>query len=75
VTATQPGPQQPRFATMADLEALEGRVINRIAELELRLVRDMSGVRGWTIGIVVALLLPLYVMNVTILIFLYNAKP
>jgi hypothetical protein len=60
---------------MADLEALEGRVINRIAELELRLVRDMSGVRGWTIGIVVALLLPLYVMNVTILIFLYNAKP
>jgi hypothetical protein len=63
------------FVTHADLEAFEGRLINRFAELELRLVRDMSALRGWTIGIVIALLLPLYAMSVTILVFLYNAKP
>jgi hypothetical protein len=66
---------EPHYVTQADLKALEGRIINRLADLELRLVRDMSALRAWTIGIVVALLLPIYVMNVTILIFLYGAKP
>jgi hypothetical protein len=27
---------------MADLEALEGRIINRISDLEVRLVRDIN---------------------------------
>jgi len=75
MTTRQSDHEHPQYVQQADLEALEGRIINRLAELELRLVRDMSGLRGWTIGIVIALLLPLYVMNVTILIFLYNAKP
>jgi hypothetical protein len=75
VTTTQFDHEHPQYAERADLEALEGRIINRIADLELRLVRDMSALRGWTIGIVIALLLPLYAMNVTILVFLYNAKP
>lgn len=41
-TSPHPVPEQPRFATMADLEALEGRIINRISELELRIARDIS---------------------------------
>jgi len=39
-TSTQP--EEPRFATSHDLEALEGRIIGRIAQLETRLVRDIN---------------------------------
>jgi hypothetical protein len=46
-----------------------------VRDLETRLLGAIASSRNWTIGIVVALLLPIYVMNVTILIFLYNAKP
>jgi hypothetical protein len=34
--------EHPEYAHKADLEALEGRIINRIAELEVRLVRDIN---------------------------------
>jgi hypothetical protein len=47
----------------------------QVRDLEIRLLGAIASSRNWTIGIVVALLLPIYVMNVTVLIFLYNAKP
>ena len=34
--------EHPQYAHRADMEALEGRIINRIAELEVRLVRDIN---------------------------------
>ena len=34
--------EHPQYATHADLEAMEGRIINRIAELEIRLLRDIN---------------------------------
>lgn len=42
----------------AALEALEGRLINRLAEMEIRIVRDMANQWRWTIG----LILPLYAL-------------
>lgn len=44
--------REPRFATLADLEALEGRLINRITETELRLERSIAGHNQWTIGLI-----------------------
>lgn len=41
-TTTQPDHEHPQYVTRADLEALEGRIINRMAELETRLVRDLN---------------------------------
>lgn len=56
-TTTQPAPE-PHYVTRADLEAFEGRVINRLAEQELRLTRD-SNTAFWRM---VALILPLYAL-------------
>jgi hypothetical protein len=47
----------------------------QLRDLELRLLGAINSSRNWTVGIVVALLIPIYVMVVTVLIFLYNAKP
>lgn len=53
---------EPRFVTIAELEALEGRLINRMTEMELRLVRDihreLRDLQRWTIG----LILPIYAL-------------
>lgn len=56
-TANQPAPE-PHYVTAADLEAFEGRVVNRMSEMKLRLVRDTQGQFRWIIG----LLLPLYAL-------------
>jgi len=42
VTTTQFEHEHPQYATHADLEAMEGRIINRISELETRMARDIS---------------------------------
>jgi len=42
MTTTQADHEHPQYAQKADLEALEGRIINRLAELETRLVRDIN---------------------------------
>lgn len=57
------------------LRAHDLQIEVQIRDLEIRLLGAITSSRTWTIGIVVALLVPLYVMNVTVLIFLYNAKP
>jgi hypothetical protein len=61
----------PRYASIADLEALEGRIINRISELEMRISRDIN-TAFWRqllvlLGLVVALSIPIINLGVTIL--------
>lgn len=50
--------EHPQYVTRADMEAFEGRIINRLAELELRLERRISEQTRWTIG----LILPIYAL-------------
>ena len=42
MTTGYPDHEHPQYATRADLEAFEGRLINRMAEMEIRLVRDIN---------------------------------
>lgn len=63
------------FVTQPQLREFELRIQVAITDLENRLIREISSMRNWLIGIVVALIIPVYVLMVTILIFLYNAKP
>ena len=42
MTTDQADHEHSQYVTHAQLEALEGRIINRIAELEVRLVRDIN---------------------------------
>ena len=70
-TTTQDQPQQPRHATMADLEALEGRIINRIADLETRIARDIN-TAFWRqllvlLALIVALSVPIINLGVNIM--------
>jgi hypothetical protein len=60
---TQPAPG-PRFVTLADLEALEGRLINRLAELELRMERRFNEQTRWIVG----LILPIYALVLAIIL-------
>ena len=48
----------PEYVTLAALEAFEGRIINRLAELELRIERRFGEQQRWT----VVLILPLYAL-------------
>ena len=41
-STTYPDHEHPQYVTKADLEAFEGRFINRMAEMEIRLVRDIN---------------------------------
>ena len=50
--------EHPQYVTHAQLEALEGRIINRIAEMELRIERRFTEQMRWTIG----LILPIYAL-------------
>lgn len=63
--------EHQQYATRADLEAFEGRIINRIAEMELRLERSISGA-FWRqllvlLAMIVALAVPIINLGVTIL--------
>ena len=42
MTTAQADHEHPHYVHKAELEALEGRIINRIADLEVRLVRDIN---------------------------------
>lgn len=65
---TTSGAPEPRYATQHDLEALEGRLINRLAALELGLVREMHG----TFRTTIALILPLYALWLATLLAMIN---
>jgi hypothetical protein len=53
-----PDHEHPQYVTLAHLEAFEGRMINRISEMELRLVGKINGM-GWRL---VGLILPIYAL-------------
>ena len=68
---TYPDHEHPQYAQKADLEAFEGRIINRIAELEARISRDIS-TAFWRqllvlLALIVALSVPIINLGVTIL--------
>jgi hypothetical protein len=50
--------EHPQYVTYAHLEALEGRLINRMAQVELDLTRDVN-TAFWRI---VGLVLPIYAL-------------
>ena len=54
--STAPAPEPFRYATTYQLEAMEGRMIQRDAEMELRLIRELN-TAFWRM---VALILPVY---------------
>jgi len=63
--------EHPQYVTHAQLEALEGRIINRISELETRISRDIN-TAFWRqllvlLVLVVALSVPIINLGVTIL--------
>jgi hypothetical protein len=71
VTTQQPDHTHPQYVTHAELEAMEGRIINRIAELETRVTRDLS-TAFWRqllvlLAIEVAFAIPIINLGVTIL--------
>jgi hypothetical protein len=71
MATTQPDHEHPQYATRADLEILEGRIINRIAELETRISRDIN-TAFWRqllvlLGFVVALSIPIINLGITVL--------
>lgn len=68
---TPPDHSHPQYATHADLEAFEGRLITRIAELETRISRDIS-TAFWRqllvlLALIVALSVPIINLGITIL--------
>ena len=71
MTATYPDHEHPQYVTRSDLEALEGRIINRIAELEARVSRDIN-TAFWRqllvlLALIVALAVPIINLGITIL--------
>jgi hypothetical protein len=71
MTATSPEHEHPQYLGRADLEAFEGRLINRVAELETRLSRDIT-TAFWRqllvlLALIVALAVPIINLGATIL--------
>jgi len=63
--------EHPQYASKADLEALEGRIITRISELETRISRDIN-TAFWRqllvlLALIVALSIPIINLGVTIM--------
>jgi hypothetical protein len=70
-TTLQPDHEHPQYVTKADLEAFEGRMLNRMAELELRLERSIS-TAFWRqlltlLGVILALAVPIINVGINIL--------
>lgn len=63
--------EHPQYATHADLEAMEGRIINRIAELEIRIERRFSEQMRWMVG----LILPIYALVIGLGVALFSRLP
>ena len=45
---------EPDFVTKADLAQLETRIVDRIGQMESRILRDISRRSRWRMGIVLA---------------------
>jgi len=71
-TTAQPEHEHPQYITRADLEAFEGRFINRIAELEVRMVRDIN-TAFWRQAVAFGgILIALLALLATVLFFVLN---
>ena len=68
---TSPEHEHPQYVTKADLEAFEGRFINRLAEMELRVTRDLN-TSFWRM---VALILPVYAVVLAGFVALWSKLP
>jgi len=71
MATTYPDHEHPQYVTHADLEALEGRLINRLADMELRLERSIS-TAFWRqlltlLALVVALSIPIINLGINIM--------
>jgi hypothetical protein len=65
--------EHPEYAHKADLEALEGRIINRIGELEVRLVRDIN-TAFWRQALAFGgILIAIVALLATVLFFVINS--
>ena len=62
MSVTYPEHEHPQYVTRADLEALEGRIINRMAELETRITRDISTAFWRQLLVLLALIVALAVL-------------
>ena len=71
-TTTQPDHEHPQYAHKADLEALEGRIINRIAELEIRLLRDINTAFWRQVLALIGILLTVLALFAAVLFFTIN---
>ena len=60
--------EHPQYVTNANLEALEGRIINRIAELEIRIERRFNEQLRWQVGLV----LPIYALVIGLGVALFS---
>jgi hypothetical protein len=67
--------QSTEYVTHTELREFELRWEVRITDFENRMLREISSMRNWIISVMAALVLPLYILIATVLIFLYNAKP
>ena len=71
-TTAQADHEHPQYVHKAELEALEGRIINRIAELEVRLVRDIN-TAFWRQALAFAgILLTILALFAAVLFFVIN---
>jgi hypothetical protein len=64
VTTSYPEHEHPQYVTRADLEAFEGRIINRLTELELRIERRFNEQFRWIVGLV----LPIYALVLAVIL-------
>lgn len=72
MTTTYPDHEHEQYTQKADLEAFEGRMINRIAELETRLVRDIN-TAFWRQALAFGgILIGLLALLATVLFFVLN---
>jgi len=60
------------YVTHTDLEAFEGRILNRIAELELRIERRFNEQTRWIVGIVLPVYALVLATVLTIVVFGFN---
>ena len=72
-TTSYPDHEHPQYVTKADLEAFEGRMINRFSDLELRLVRDINTAFWRQVLAVGSILLAVLAVLATVLFFVINS--
>lgn len=71
-TTAESDHEHPQYVTHAQIEALEGRLINRLAEMEIRLVRDINTAFWRQALAFAAILLTVLALLTAVLFFVIN---